>query len=950
MKLKTTHALWLNCLCIASFATFLILDVLYRANSSALSDFSTLYISQATLDNISVGNRVSLYLKLLGLAGISLPLLTIGLRKIVEKYSVTAKQLLPFSLLSLLGVNVVLVQQMGGESRVGINFSCAFFVYLLLLFLLQKKLSARWNSRNFFLIALHPASFLLTIFVLLSVQFLCNSSEFIFASGRSPFFLLHALTAFTLFQIKQRAGYSFRKVFFVALPLSLFPLLVFFAVEIGIYQRITANWFVSVKWIFILLSVGSCGVFWLFARMKKKRYSTQQLTNYIFGFFAVLGCVLFVSYRPFFEQPTELFELANSANAQLKLFRFHELPLIDFMSSHLLSEQFYGVIYHLIFGYSGSLDFLAYSFMYMLIFSAVVYFFLVKLFKSGTYAFLFLLVYPYLGAFINGHLIISVVLLHQSHRVIHAQTVRNYTVLFLLIPALLAWRLDTGVASLTALACFLPLYFYSTKTRFLFQPFFRALILVVVFFSLLFIGAIATSGMHYILGNITQALHYISANQAHGYSSVATQFTQQFYSFHLIFPLLALVGIVVGSYILRNVERTNNTFSRKGLLTAMFLFFVYLANYQRGIVRHGFMEGNDSIIAALFFLALTLFILSLFTQLTSSQRFIGFFGLGFFTVFFLSYFPVNTTAAMANELLQNPSIRKLDASLTRENFQGRISKNEAFERETYRELRIFLDKHLRATQTFLDFSNTPMLYYYCQRNVPSYFCQNQQNTIDDYLQLEQLKRAPLSDVPVVVFSNAPKTWFDATDGVPSEMRYYLLAQHIFKHYKPYGVIGNHSVWCLKSKPITASTPVPDTLVNIPQTFDYKKAAPIVFKHFTLKNTKALRILETAKPHRMKNGHYHCAIRPFTARQEGVFLSLTFKDVHENERVNIAIYHHHQCIGKVDFTLQANEKNYMVPLSNHYFWHSRYATHLEILTSPSSPIKRTRLYKDLRYEH
>lgn len=945
------HTLWLSCLGIASFATLLVLDVFFRNSSFELDDVSNLYISQATLDGISVGKRVSFYLKLLLFAGISIPLLTVGLRKMMDKHAITATQLRPFSLVSSLGIIFILVQQMGGESRAAISFSAAFFVYLLLLFLLERTLSSKWNIRNFFLIAQHPASFLLTIFVFLSLQFLFNSSEFMFVSGRSPFFLLHLLMAFSFFRLKQRTGYSFRKVFFFALPLCLLPLLVFFAVEIGIYQRITAERFVSVKWIFVLLEAATFGAFWLVIRKRKIPYSTQQLINYCIGFFAVLGTFLFVSYRPFFEQPTELFELANSANAQLKLFRFHELPLIDFMSSHLLSEQFYGIIYHFIFGYSGTLDFLAYEFMSLLIFGSITYFFLVRLFKSGGYVVLFLLAYPYLAAFINAHLIISVVLLHQSVRIIHAQTIRNYTVLFLLVPLLLAWRLDTGVAALTALIFFLPVYFYSTKTRFLFPPFFRALALALLLFSLVLTTIIAFKGANYILGNFTQALHYISANQAHGYSTVAIQFPQQFYSFHLLFPLIALAGIISASYLLRHTTKTDNEFSRNSFLSAIFLFLVYLANYQRGIVRHGFMEGNDSILSSLFFLAVILFILPFFTQFNSFQRFIGFFGLGFVTVFSLSYFPMNNSAAMVNTLLQAPPIRQLDTSLKQENFAGRMHKNAAFERETYADLHAFLDKHLSANQTFLDFSNTPMLYYYCQRNVPSYFCQNQQNTVDDYLQLEQLKRIPLADVPVVVFSNAPKTWFDATDGVPSEMRYYLLAQHIFKYYKPYGIIGKHSIWGLKTKKLTASSPVvPDTLVDIPQTLDYKKSAAILFKHFTQQNTNALHVLETATPHRIENGNYRCGIRPFIAKQQGIFLSLRFNQVQENERITIAIYHGQECIGKVDFLLHANEKNYMIPLSNHYRWHTQYATHVEISASPSSPIEVTRLYKDMRYEH
>ena len=71
---------------------------------------------------------------------------------------------------------------------------------------------------------------------------------------------------------------------------------------------------------------------------------------------------------------------------------------------------------------------------------------------------------------------------------------------------------------------------------------------------------------------------------------------------------------------------------------------------------------------------------------------------------------------------------------------SRYQEDAIFARDNYLELKSFLDKNVPQPATFLDFSNTPMLYFYTQRNVPSYFNQYMQNTVDGYLQRENLKK------------------------------------------------------------------------------------------------------------------------------------------------------------------------------------------------------------------
>ena len=47
--------------------------------------------------------------------------------------------------------------------------------------------------------------------------------------------------------------------------------------------------------------------------------------------------------------PEELFELANPVASQMRMFVFNEIPVIDFMSSHMFSEQLFETFYNCIF-------------------------------------------------------------------------------------------------------------------------------------------------------------------------------------------------------------------------------------------------------------------------------------------------------------------------------------------------------------------------------------------------------------------------------------------------------------------------------------------------------------------------------------------------------------------------------------------------------------------------
>jgi hypothetical protein len=237
-----------------------------------------------------------------------------------------------------------------------------------------------------------------------------------------------------------------------------------------------------------------------------------------------------------------------------------------------------------------------------------------------------------------------------------------------------------------------------------------------------------------------------------------------------------------------------------------------------------------------------------------------------------------------------------------------------------------------------------MLYYYSNRNVPSYFCQNLQNTIDDYLQIEQLKQLKKQQVPLVVFSNYPKNWFDATDGVPSEMRHYMLASYIFKKYKPLGIVGKRSIWGLKSRQWKLQILEQDSLIEKSAIFDYKKAAHVQYHHF--KNQQAvLQLVENGKKSNQTADLFH--IPKTLTKETGVFIQLQTNYPIDNQQVTVQLLKDSLIVGEVKFTEIKDEKGYLVPLSNQHLWHHLQPNFIRIL--PENTSYTVNFLKDIRYE-
>jgi len=285
---------------------------------------------------------------------------------------------------------------------------------------------------------------------------------------------------------------------------------------------------------------------------------------------------------------------------------------------------------------------------------------------------------------------------------------------------------------------------------------------------------------------LPQMAHYFSGSQAHGYERLTPEFSNLFYINFIFLPLS--IGIIFVSLLIKISEHKKSVF----FYPLLFLIGFYFMNLQRGLVRHSFMEQNETTIASSAWIILILYIYH-FTQLKKGWILVALIPGGML----LSIRSIDFHSAILNKN-RTFTVKDLPALQNQ-----KIERTVGGQNHEIWELVNFLKQNLKKDETFIDLANAPMLYYYSQKNVPSYFAQYMQNTIDGFLQEENIRQLKNYKIPYVVFSRQPVHFFDNMDGIPNAVRHYRITEYIYKNYQPYKVIGGFQIWISREKQLPA---------------------------------------------------------------------------------------------------------------------------------------------------
>ena len=376
-------------------------------------------------------------------------------------------------------------------------------------------------------------------------------------------------------------------------------------------------------------------------------------------------------------------------------------------------------------------------------------------------------------------------------------------------------------------------------------------------------------------------------------------------------------------------------------------------NFQRGLVRHGYMESNDYILTSTFFLATALVVLSFIPWRDLFSKYSIFFGFSFFLILILKNFAIDKGPAPLENFLKTANIASLDEECKNGTLVGRVIANHDFASKNYTELKQFLDEYLTDEQTFLNFSSTPMLYYYCQRRVPAYFCQNHQNTVDDFLQLDHLNRINPEDVPIV-FTDGPIVWQfahprNSSDGVLHSMRQYLISEYIYKNYQPIGSINKQTVWASKF------IDIPEEIIDVNLSIDnsylaiFGNFAAAIDNHFFRDGSVKLKRIKTSVATNEDEELDIFSIDD-SVRDSSIFIRLHIQNPMDDREITVTTVDvDGKPLGNMTFNCIEGQKTYTLFLSNYYLWYHRTPKFLKIPKWSGMIINKVEFYKDERTE-
>lgn len=645
-----------------------------------------------------------------------------------------------------------------------------------------------------------------SISLVLGVSFFFLLTEFslLFSFFQKPdfFVVLFITSVLTLISaiviIKNRNennGEEFLNKFsFILVPIASIPILSFFKDEISLILNRNEITFLSPAVLYVcMLFVVAFFVFRRNKRYKSKKdifvKTNEELIGTRYFPLLVLSLSVFTFYQPIIDISNEMFEAGNQVLPIMEFQKFGVVPIFEKFNSHNLSELFFGSIYTFFNGLQSRETYI-YEFLLKAFWAFMVYHFMFKLTKSAYIALFTILFFPLIDYLLYDTIIISLLALYVTNKVIQEeQSFKNYFLLFICLAFLLLWRIDVGYPSIIAsIAVLLTYQINHEKFQINFKLFFKTLLsfLGIIALLLLILGWCRNIN---VFSKLWDGLNYLTSSQSYGVSYLGDSNLSVYKMEYFIFPLLILLGIGVLFVFFKKFNiSTTVGFVYSSLL---FLAMYYVVNFQRGLVRHGINEGSDARFSSFSFFLFSAAVFLFFHYKSNLFKFIVFICVSAFLL--MNYkFPAQTEFGN----LYSKIIKKTGSysSLAIVPKMSRCSDTTNYEEKYFGDFKKFISKNLTEQQTFIDFCNLPMMYYFTSKISPSYFYQNPLTIHNDYLQKNFISELSKYEAPLIVFSNFPENWWDNVDGVPNTLRHYKMAEYFYKHYKPFGIVNNLCIW------------------------------------------------------------------------------------------------------------------------------------------------------------
>jgi len=898
------------------FAFYIVLHV-FEPSVYFLHSFKGRPISFASYEGLDIGKRVNLFYQAIVFAVFLVILFTRTI--IMLKDYFLEKELSLINGISLAGFCLLVFQLLGANMSASIHF-----IFSLLLILSAGFVSHQVKKRDDSDFA---TIFVWTILISISIYFF-QWQLFSFAWGKSALSLpmiivITGTPIYLLFTNRYDLNYKKLKA---SQPLLFLPLLSFFAIEIfmimnqrGIYLHPIISFAAGL----LIMLFSSFFLYRKFSVPQPHRPIKEVIFQYMVPVtLAGLACMAF--YTPVIQHEIDWFEDANHVLPIHQWTSFGKVPFLDSFSSHALSDFGMGLLYS-IFNGIDPMGVFVYNFLIVVLSIIIIYFFIYKITGDGFLAIWVAIAYPYTDLLLPSYfnlvplVALSFVMLYEK------QSIKRYVFFFCSLLFLIIWRIDLGTSALVAGAAgFAILLFLVPTFKFQKNNFLKGLGITLIFAVILLTVAFIHSGSH-VFVSLNDALAYMSSFQSYGIKDLALAHDLKYYSLYFIFPaVILLIMIHVVFSISRGLYKKSNAVLF--CLAIIFFGFFYFSNLQRGLVRHTLTEQWDAALTSFAF-----FIISsaIFIRCIDKNPFVRFF-----------YYFIAATLIISNYSFTTPNLKKnntygiLTGSMKQHASiyfsKEKISRftEQPDNRPKYYEFSEWMKKNFSKNSTFLDFSNSPMLYYFTGKVVPNYFDQIPHTAHNEYLQHRFLDDLKNYEIPVVVFSNEPKGFWDNLDGIPNTLRHYRIAEYIYRNYKPAFIINNRSIWIKKQLPGNTSDFDIDTISQTPASYSLKWI-PYIWGTYDSKINRVINLKQrnilSGQNILKANTESKYDFKPIEIKEDGNYILLRARVKSGNE-TDLAM-NYGDTLGKNgSFNLSLKNDtlfhDYLVRISSQYNWYSK----------------------------
>jgi len=518
----------------------------------------------------------------------------------------------------------------------------------------------------------------------------------------------------------------------------------------------------------------------------------------------LVGIACFNGWYFVLTPPPDFLEPANPGLFIQQWFDFGRVPFFDTFNGHGLSDSFFGFLYCLIHG-SDVMTWQYYDFLTDVVVIFATYHLFRRVMGNACAAFFSVLFLPYLGELIPPFCAMAILVVFLVHWVSTQTSARAWALFFAGLLFAFAWRLDIGfAATLAAVPTLLLVRAVSPGYRLPIAAILRGFGWALGLCGSAFVAICVGRGIS-PLTLLVDYQHMVSSNQGFGYSHIAGDMNPLVLWHLFVIPLLVLAA--AAWLVVRSRGRLATQGRAYFVFTAgIFLAAYVFANFPRGLVRHSFLEPGITMVSSFAFAVLGL---AAYWTIGEGRPRSAFAVFVLVTSLFCFNLGLNHKRGDRIPPTPNSYERALDrlVNIARpEAADQRIARIQFlgwFNRTHLEQIQPFIEGSLEPGQTFLDLSNSPMLYYFTHKRSPQ-FANHLMLVHDEYTQRRVLEDLEHEDLPFVTLvteddrcKEANVACLASIDDVPCKLRQYRLHEWVYERYEPYCLIQRWQVWVRK---------------------------------------------------------------------------------------------------------------------------------------------------------